>query len=132
MEAQIVDLRYYKSVADKRNGVLKNWKAHNEKLAELNKQKEDCEDSIDLIEDEMFFVLEDDPVDILEYKAMKAEMALTVDTLQQIETEIASITASLEKFEEESATLKKIMLDMKRILQNRGKVIPFKKVTNEG
>jgi chromosome segregation ATPase len=132
METQNVDLRYYKSVADKRNGVLKNWKAHNEKLAELNQQKEDCEDSIDLIQDEMFYVLEDDPVDILEYKAMKAEMALTVDALQQIETEIASTTASLEKCEEESTQLKKILLDMKRILQNRGKLIPFKKATDEG
>jgi chromosome segregation ATPase len=130
METTNVDLRYYKSVADKRNGVLKNWKAHNERLAELNQQKEDCEDSIDLIQDDMCYILDaDDPVDILEYKAMKAEMALTVDALQQIETEIAATTASLEKCEEESTQLKKILLDMKRILQNRGKLLPFRKAT---
>jgi SMC interacting uncharacterized protein involved in chromosome segregation len=132
MEAPLVDLRFYKTVADKRNQVLTVWKAHNEKLAELDKQIEDCEDSIDLLEDEMHYILEDSPVDILEYAAMKAEMAMTVDTLEQINNERASVLASLEKTEEESGNLKKTLLDMKRILQNRGKLIPFKKETDEG
>jgi SMC interacting uncharacterized protein involved in chromosome segregation len=127
MEAPLVDLRFYKTVADKRNQVLTVWKAHNEKLAELDKQIEDCEDSIDLLEDEMHYILEDSPVDILEYAAMKAEMAMTVDALEQINNERASVLASLEKTEEESGNLKKTLLDMKRILQNRGKLIPFKK-----
>jgi SMC interacting uncharacterized protein involved in chromosome segregation len=132
MEAPLVDLRFYKAVADKRNQVLTVWKAHNEKLAELDKQIEDGEDSIDLLEDEMHYILEDSPVDILEYKAMKAEMAMTVDALEQINNERASVLASLEKTEEESGNLKKTLLDMKRILQNRGKLIPFKKETDEG
>jgi hypothetical protein len=93
---------------------------------------EDGEDSIDLLEDEMHYILEDSPVDILEYKAMKAEMAMTVDALEQINNERASVLASLEKTEEESGNLKKTLLDMKRILQNRGKLIPFKKETDEG
>jgi chromosome segregation ATPase len=132
MEAPIVDLRYYKAVADKRNQVLALWKTHNEKLAEIDKQREDCEDSIDLLEDEMHYILEDAPVDFVEYKAMKAEMAMTVDALEQIKMERASVEASLEKVEEESKMLKKTLLDMKRILQNRGKLIPFKKESNEG
>jgi chromosome segregation ATPase len=133
MEAQIVDLRYYKAVADKRNVALNLWKAANEKLADLDGKRDATEDMIELLEDDMHSVLEhDSPVDLLEYAALKAEMALTVEGLDEINQEAASTQASVEKLEEEARQLKKIMLDMKRILQNRGKVIPFRKEANEG
>lgn len=96
-------------------------------ITNLEKQEQDAEDSIALIEDDIHILFEDPIPDILLYRAMKADLMLTLDGLKEIQQALAAKKALVDQITEGLAKAEKGIKAMKRITERTGTVIPFKK-----
>jgi chromosome segregation ATPase len=105
------------------------YDATTKELANLEQQEIDADDSIALLEDDIHAIFEEAVPNILEYKALKADLLLTLDGLKEIEQAIAAKKAFIEKTSEGLAKSELGIKAMKKHLSRTGTVIPFRKDT---
>jgi len=98
-------------------------------LANLEQQEIDADDSIALLEDDIHFIFEEEVPNILEYKAIKADLLLTLDGLKEIEQAIAAKKALIEQVSEGLRKTETGIKAMKKHLDRTGTVLPLRKDT---
>jgi len=98
-------------------------------LANLEQQEIDADDSIALLEDDIHLIFEEEVPNILEYKAIKADLLLTLDGLKEIEQAIAAKKALIEQVSEGLRKTETGIKAMKKHLDRTGTVLPLRKDT---
>jgi len=122
-EQFLVDLETAKAI------MQDQYETEQNNLANLELQETDANDSIDLIEDDMHELFENPVPDILLYKAMKAELHLTLDGLNEIEQAIKAKEALIEQLSEGLNKAEVGIKAMKLFIDRSGTLLPLKKDT---
>jgi hypothetical protein len=110
-----------------RRTIQANYEEEQNNLANLELQRADADDSIDLIEDDIHILCEDAVPDVLLFKALKADMLMTMDGLNEITQAIEAKNAFIEKLTEGLNKADGGIHAMKKFIARTGVVLPFKK-----
>jgi hypothetical protein len=121
--------QFLKDLENTHQTLQEKYETESKNLANLEQQQTDADDSIALIEDDIHILFEDPIPDILLYRAMKADLLLTIDGLNEITQAIEAKKALIDQISEGLTKAEVGIKAMKLFIARTGIVLPLKKDT---